>query len=142
MQGDAMYAMADLGSRVGNILGFEAVINRFPGIAAVIGSEAACCRDRNIDSLRIFGIDQNRVQTQSARAGRPLGTGAMAAQSSQLMPRLAAVIGAKHGGIFDTGVTRIWIIERRFKMPHALEFPRMGGAIIPLMRSQWFACFG
>ena len=62
----------------------------------------------------------------------------MAAQSGDLLPRLAAVGRAKQGGVFNPGVDCVRIGKRRLEMPDSLEFPGMGRAVVPLMRA-WCA---
>src|SRR3972149_9777622 len=57
------------------------------------------------------------------------------------MPVLAAIGAAEQRGVFNTGVNRIRIGERRFQMPDALELPRVRRAVVPLVRGQGFAGF-
>ncbi len=57
----------------------------------------------------------------------------MAAQAGQFLPVLAAVRRFEYRGIFDSGVNRVGIRERRLKMPHALKLPRMLRAIVELV---------
>src|SRR5690349_24736254 len=55
------------------------------------------------------------------------------------MPVLAAVGRAEERGVLDAGVKRVGMVERRLEMPHALEFPRVRRAIVPLMRRERLA---
>ena len=57
----------------------------------------------------------------------------MAAQARKLLPRLAAIGRAKQGGVFDPGVDRVGISQRRLEMPDALELPRSRRAVVPLV---------
>ena len=66
---------------------------------------------------------------------------AVAAQAGKLLPRLPAVGRAKQGGIFDPGVDRVGIGQRRFEMPDAFELPGMRRAVVPLVRGERFAGF-
>src|SRR6267143_779671 len=65
----------------------------------------------------------------------------MAAQSGELLPRLAAVVRAEQACVLHPCVHRIWIAKRRFEMPDSLELPRVLCAVIPLMRGQGFPGF-
>ena len=85
--------------------------------------------------LWIAGIDQDRVQAHSAGARLPVWPRAVAAQSGQLLPRLSAVGRAEQGGVFNAGVDRVRIGQRRFEMPDALELPGMRRAVVPLVRA-------
>src|SRR4051794_26552679 len=79
------------------------------------------------------------MQTHPAGAGLPVWSGAVTAQSGELVPRLTAIRRAEHRGIFDARVNRIRIGERRLQVPHAFEFPRVLRAVVPHMRGEWFA---
>ena len=59
----------------------------------------------------------------------------MAAQPGELLPRLSAVGRAEQGGVFNAGVDRVRIGQRRFEMPDALELPGMRRAVVPLVRA-------
>src|SRR5438105_9813978 len=89
MHRDVMNAVAHLRVRIGNVLRMQTLVDRLPTLPAVISAECARGRDRNEDSLRIFWIEQNRMQTHSARARLPLRSGAVPAQSRELFPILA-----------------------------------------------------
>ena len=51
------------------------------------------------------------VQTHAARAGLPLRSRTVAAQTGKLLARLTAVGRAKQRGIFDAGVNSVGIVE-------------------------------
>ena len=91
--------------------------------------------------LGFFGSMQDRVQAHAAGAGRPLRAGAVAAQAGQLVPGLAAVGRAKDRRVFDAGVDRVRIGERRLQVPDALELPRVLRAVVPLVRRERLAGF-
>ncbi len=57
----------------------------------------------------------------------------MAAQSGELLPSLPSVDRAEQGGVFDPGVNRVRIGQRRLEMPDSLELPRVRCAIVPLV---------
>ena len=59
----------------------------------------------------------------------------MAAQSGKLLPGLPAVGRAEQGGVFDAGVDRVRIGQRRLEMPDALELPGVRRAVVPLVRA-------
>ena len=49
------------------------------------------------------------------------------------MPGSAAVFGFEQCRVFHSGVNVVGGIESRLKVPHPFEFPRMLGAVVPLM---------
>src|ERR671918_2638572 len=55
------------------------------------------------------------------------------------MPALAAVGGAKQGGVFHPGVHRVRIGQRWLKMPHPFELPGALGAVVPLVGGEGLA---
>ena len=71
------------------------LVDRLPGLAAIIGTERARRGDRDEDPIRIAGIKNDGVQAHAAGARLPLRTGAMAAQSGEFAPVLAAIGGAE-----------------------------------------------
>ena len=77
----------------------------FQRLAAIVGAERARRRDGNVHPLRIARIENDRVQAHAARARLPLGAGAVAAQSGEFLPVLAAVGRAEQRRIFHAGVT-------------------------------------
>ena len=69
---DAMDAVADLGGGIGQIIVEQALGDGLPGLAAVIGAEAAGRGDGDVDAVRIGRIDQDGVQPHAAgRLGGP-----------------------------------------------------------------------
>src|SRR5258708_3571069 len=60
----------------------------------------------------------------------------MAAQAGEFDPCLSAVGRAEQRGVFDSGIDRLWLSERRFQMPDALELPGVRCAVIPLVRTR------
>src|SRR5229473_4361575 len=135
MHRDPMDAVANLRMRIGNVLRMQTAIDWLPGFAAVISAERARGRDRDEHSLSIFWIDQNRVQTHSARARLPLRAGIVLAEPGKFVPRFAAVFRLEQRGVFHARVNMISVIERRLKMPDALELPRMLRAVVPHVRA-------
>ena len=53
----------------------------------------------------------------------------------QFLPVLPAVGRREHGGVLDAGIDRVGIRQRRLEVPHALEFPRVRRAVVPLVRA-------
>ena len=74
--------------------------------------------------------------------GCHLGPGSVTAQSGEFVPGLAAVGRAEQRGVFDSGIDRVWLGERRLEVPDPLEFPGMLRAVVPLMRGERFAGLG
>ena len=50
---DAVDAVADLGVRIGDVLGLQPAVDRPPGLAAVVGAKRAGGRDRDEDAFRV-----------------------------------------------------------------------------------------
>src|SRR5665213_903958 len=59
----------------------------------------------------------------------------MAAQPGELAPILAAVGGTEERRIFNSGVHGLQIGQRWLEMPDPRELPRVGRAVIPLVRA-------
>ena len=77
-------------------------------------------------------IEKNGVEAHPAGAGLPeIAFGG--AQPGEFLPGFAAVRGAEERGVLRSGVDRVGIGQRRFEMPDALEFPRVLGAVVPLV---------
>ena len=115
--------------------GLQSAVDRLPRLAAVVGAERARGRDGDEDPLRIARIQQDRVQAHPAGARLPVWPGAVAAQPGEFLPGLPAVGRAEQGGVFDPGVDRVRIGQRRFEMPDPLELPGMRRAVVPLVRA-------
>src|SRR5260370_31611382 len=142
VHGDVVYAVADLGMRVRDILRPKSRVDRLPGLAAIVGAESARRRDRDVNSLRIARIENDGVQTHAARTRLPLGSSAVTAQAGEFLPVLSAVGGAEDSSVFHSGINRVGIAERWLQVPHPLELPRMLRTVVPLMRCQRLAGFG
>src|SRR5207248_9547385 len=93
-------------------------------------------RDRDKHLFLILRVDQNGVETHSARARLPTRTGVVLAQTGKFAPRFAAVFRFEKRCVFHAGVNMIDIVERRLEMPDAFEFPRVLRAVVPLMRAR------
>ena len=75
VHGHVMHAMPNFRIGIGNVLRTQSTVDRLPACAAVIAAEGARRRDRNVNSFRITGIENDGVQAHTACAGLPLGTG-------------------------------------------------------------------
>src|SRR5262249_51860182 len=135
VHGDAVDAVTDLRRGIGQVLRVQTFRDHLPGRAAVVGTEGTGSRDGDVDARVIGRIDQDRVQAHTAGAWRPLRPGAVAAQARQFGPRLAAVGRLEQRGVFDAGIHRVGIRQRRLQMPDALEFPWVRRAVVPLRGS-------
>ena len=124
-----MHAVTDLGVRYRNVLRVQSAIDGLPRFSAVVGAKRTGRRDGDVNSLRIFGIEEDCVQTHAARARLPFRSRVAAAQAGQFMPRFAAVFRFEDRGIFDAGVNVVRVVERWFQVPNAFEFPRMLRAV-------------
>src|SRR5205823_1854432 len=135
MQGNSMNAMTDFRGRIGNVLGTQTLVDRFPGFAAIIRPKRARRGNCDEHSVLIFWVNKNRVQTHSARARLPLWAAVVFAEPRQLLPSCAPIFGFKKGRVFYAGVNVIGILECRLQVPDALKFPGMLCAVVPLMRT-------
>ncbi len=136
MHGDMVYAVSDFGSWVWDVLRTQTLVDGLPVPAAIIGAEGASGGNGDEYALRIAGIENNRVQAHAACARLPLGAGAVSAEGGEFAPVLAAVGRTEDSSVFDAGVNRVGIGERRLQMPHPLELPGMLRAVVPLVRGQ------
>ena len=115
--------------------GLQAAVDRPPRLAGVVGPEGARRRDGDEDPVGVARVEQDRVQAHPTGARLPARSRAVAAQPGKLLPRLPAVGRAEQGGVFDPGVDRVRIGQRRFEMPDALELPGVRRAVVPLVRA-------
>src|SRR6516162_7153391 len=111
----------------------EAFIDGLPGNPSIVGAESPGSGNGNKNPIRIAGIEDDGVQAHPSGARLPVRTRAVFAKSRKFMPCLASVSGAEDSGVLDPGVDRVRIGKRRFKVPHAFEFPGMWCAVVPLM---------
>ena len=81
MQRDAMDAVPDLRLRIRNIFGAQALVDRLPGLSAVVGAEGARGGDGDEESLRISRVLNDGVETHPARARLPFRAGVVFAQA-------------------------------------------------------------
>src|SRR5579872_6354904 len=77
--GDVMDTVPDLGILVWEKLRAQPLVDRFPGLAAVVGSEGSCRGNSDVDAVRIRWIEHDGMQTHAARARLPVRSGAVAA---------------------------------------------------------------
>lgn len=137
MEGDAVDAVADLGGGVGEFeVGLEAVINRPPGLAGIVGAEGAGGGDGGVEAAAVDGVNDEGVQAHAAGAGLPEGAFG-GAKGGEFLPGVAPIGGAKEGGIFHAGVDGIGIVEEGLEVPDAFEFPRVLGAVVPFVRADF-----
>src|SRR5207248_6168593 len=113
--------------------GSEALVDRLPALAGIVTAEGAGRRDRHKHPILALGIEDDRMQAHAAGARRPVGRGAVLAQSGELAPRLATVGGAEERGVFGAGVHGVRIGQGRFEVPDALELKGARRSVIPLM---------
>src|SRR5258707_4676127 len=141
MNGDVVNAVADLGVGIGNELRNQALVDRLPGFARIVGAERARSGNGDVDAIRIFLVENDGVETHAAGAGLPLGAGAVSAQAGKFAPILAAVGGFEKSGVFHARVDEIRIGMGRVKVPDTLEFPGMLRAVVELMGGERRAGF-
>src|SRR6185369_3116690 len=86
-----VHTVSNLRGRIRYVLREESLVDRFPRLASVVGSERARGRDGDEDPLGIARIENDSVQAHSTGARLPVGSRAVSAQAGQLLPVLAAV---------------------------------------------------
>ena len=106
MHGDVVHTVADFGVRVREFqLGVQPLVDRLPGLAAVIGAEGARRRDGDEDALGSLGSRTMVCRHMPPAPGChrwPLAA-RRPASSCQVWP---PSLRAKQGGIFHAGVDR------------------------------------
>src|SRR5215203_3122385 len=112
----------------------EALVDREPSGAAVVGAERAGGRNRDYDPVRVVGIEDDGVEAHPARARLPEMAFNLA-QPGKLGPALPTVSGAEKGGVLVAGVDGVGVGKGRLQVPNALEFPRVLRAVVPHVRS-------
>ena len=131
---DAVHAVADLGVGSGMCSDRRPRLMGFQVCAAVVGAEGARGRDGDEDPRRDRCGSRRMVCRHIPPApGCQRGPGAVAAQSGEFLPGLAAVGRAEQRGVFHPGIDGIGIGQRRLEMPDALELPGMRRAVVPLV---------
>ncbi len=133
VHGDAVDAVAHLGVGVGDVFGVEAAVDGLPRLAAVVAPESARGRDGDEDAVGVNRVENDGVEAEAAAASLPDAGCVVLAQAGQFLPRLPAVAGAEDGRVFDAGVDRVWVVERRLKVPDAFEVPRVRRVVVPLV---------
>src|SRR5690349_4268735 len=88
VHGDVMDAVADLCRGIRNVLGVKALVDGFPGFAAVVGAKRACGGNSDVHALRIALIENDGVEAHAARTGLPLGAGTVAPKAGEFLPGL------------------------------------------------------
>src|SRR6059036_2745072 len=66
VQRDTMYAVADFGGGIRDVLRPQAAVDRFPRLAGIVRAESARRRNGDEDPFGIAGIEQDRVQAHAA----------------------------------------------------------------------------
>src|ERR1700730_15731522 len=132
---DAMHAMTDLGIRVRDALRPQAVVDRPPTLAGAVAPEGPGRRDRHEHPISMLRIEDDRVETHSAGAWRPVGRGAVLTQGRKLVPALATVGGTEESRVFGARIDGVRIGQGWLEVPDSLEFEGTRRSVIPLMRA-------
>ncbi len=118
---DVMDAVAGFSSWVGNVFGVETLVDGLPRFAAVVAAEGTGGGDRDVDSVGIRWIEDDRVKAHAASARLPLGPGAVTAEAREFVPTDAAIGGAEEGRVFDASVDGVGVGEGGLQVPDAFE---------------------
>src|SRR3954464_7818698 len=98
-----VHALAEVGRRSGVEVRADTLVAGLPRRAAVGCLERADGRDADPHVIGVRWIERNRMQDQAAGSGHPLRAARMVAQSSDVRPRLAAVVAAEETSRLDAG---------------------------------------
>jgi len=83
--------VAELGVWIRNVVGNEALVDRFPACAAIVRAERSDGRNSDVKAVGIVRHLQDCVQAQPASARLPGVAGIERAQSGKLTPGHAAI---------------------------------------------------
>src|SRR5262249_61040159 len=100
-----------------------------------VAAEHAGGGNRDEETSRMDGIQNDRMQAHAAGARLPGLRRLVGAQAGKLVPRLATIARPEQRGVLDTGVDRVGIGRGRLAVPDARKLPRMRGAVVPEMRA-------
>src|SRR5690606_11954152 len=126
----------DLRRLVGNIFRPQAAVDRLPGLSGVIAAESACRGNSDEQSAVVGRIDKNSMQTHATGARLPFWSRHMTSQTRPFLPGLPAIVRTHSRRVSHARIHHLRIAKRRFRVPYAVEVPRMLGAVVPLVRSQ------
>lgn len=101
-----MDALADVGKFVGKEIGSDALVERLPRLAVVVGAKAAGGGDGGVDSLGVPRVSENRVHRQPARARVPAVARGVLSKAFHLEPIFSAVVGAEERARIDAAPER------------------------------------
>src|SRR4051812_45136854 len=100
----------------------HADVPRFPTLPAVVCAINASGRDRDVHSIFVRRVLQDRVQTQAATAGLPLRPVRMIEESFYDRPTCAGVVRSEERGRFDAAEERVAVVRMAcFQLPDLLE---------------------
>src|SRR5258708_29954044 len=99
-------AVADLSIGVRNVLRLQSTVDRLPRLAAIVRTESARGGNGDPNPLRIFGIENDAVETHAARARLPVRARAVTAQARHFLPVLPALGGFENRRIFHARVNQ------------------------------------
>jgi hypothetical protein len=136
MQRDAVHAVPTSASDLAIPMRFEAAIDGPPRRAAVIGAKAPAGRDGDEDALRIARSRMMVCRHMPPAPGcqrspfrRP--------QRREFIPRRPAIGDLKRPASSTPRRRCPDRMSEGSKMPHALEFPRVLGAVVPFVRADF-----
>src|ERR1700716_4607547 len=112
------------------------MIDRLPGLAAVVSTEGTRRRDGYEDPLGIARVLEDGVQTHPPRARLPGGPRGVQAHPRELVPGPATVHRAEQGGVLHSGVDGVRVGQRGFEMPYPSELPGMLRSVVPLLSAR------
>src|SRR5207248_1348742 len=102
--------------------GGDVLVDRRPGLAAVVGAEGAGGRDRRVQPVAIVWIELDRVAAHAAVARLPALAGRVLEEAAHGLPGRAAVVGAEQrpGSAAEPHRVRLGLVARP-DVPELLE---------------------
>src|SRR5439155_24148984 len=92
----------------------QARFSRLLRLSLNIGTKNVRQRDGNEHPVGLERVDEDRVKAKPAGARRPVWRGLLRAQTGELAPCLAAVVGGEKGGVLDARVDHLRVLQGRF----------------------------
>src|SRR5690348_18413003 len=100
MQQQLVHALSNPRIWVGKVVGRDVLVDRQPGLPAVISSERARRGDTDVHTLRVAGVELDRIATQPAGAGKPAITRGVLQNATVRHPALTGIVRAEqHPGV-------------------------------------------
>ncbi len=120
-----MDAMAQLRLRLRQVVGSHAMVYRPPRRSAIVGSVDAAGREGDVDTVRVPGIELDRVQRETALRRLPARSGRVLVQRPDRRPARAQVAAHEQTRRLDAGVQNVRCVRMaRRQVPDRVQLAR------------------